>query len=388
MWFFLIDLYKSDPNNPMRDLGLRLRLLFLTTCFLFVPVYAYVERTGMGNGSILDSIGNTLYFVQVVVFTIGFGDFSPKTVLGKIIFCLYAGHAVYMGAGILSAASDVRDHINHLKRIGKFMTKQLHDHIIIFARSSEFVDHSDSMKKLITEFNTHPLFSENPILLVDTSQTSDGHSAILELIYGATTECHNMHQSITDDCIYSEAFMKQIGMLNCKTCIILEQDNDASTAQLIERIASLPTMTMDKVHCEVSSTYFRETVKKHGIGGAYRPNRHYPEFIVCTIATPGADDFLTEVVSSSANTLYSIPAPCGFHLPLTWGKLCARLWMNDFDALPIGYKAADMTTIINPAMTDVVFDMHSIICLVNSDRVTHESLTHISLNLPNPETQA
>lgn len=387
MWFFLVDLYKSDPNNPMRDLGKRLRLLLVTTCLIFVPSYAYVERDGMGGGALLESLGNTLYFVQVVVLTIGFGDYSPKTPLGKLIFFIYAGHAVYMGAGIISAISNVRDHINQLKRNGKLMTKQLTNHIIIFAQSSEFIEHADAMKKLVDEFNSHPLFDNNQILFVDTSPAPDNHGAVVDLVHNSTVECHHLHQPITHDSVYSDAFIAQIGLLQCKTCIILEQKNDSCTVQLVDRFSTIPGVQMDKIHCEITSTYLRNVVKKRGIGGAYRPNRHYPEFIVCAIATPGADDFLTEVVSSSANTLYSIPAPAGFHLPLTWGKLCARLWMNDFDALPIGYKTASMVTIINPALTDVVFDMHSIICLVNSDRVTHESLTNISLNLPNPEIQ-
>ncbi len=96
---FFNTLFSFLKNEEYRD------LLYTTAFILIIGTVAYHFIEGW---SLLDS----LYFSVVTLTTIGFGDFSPKTDLGKIFTIIY----IIMGiAIILQFINTVQNHYSETR---------------------------------------------------------------------------------------------------------------------------------------------------------------------------------------------------------------------------------------------------------------------------------
>ena len=73
----------------IRQFGRALRHAWLDPAFQFLKLLA---------GGLL-ALGGRLYFCVITLATVGYGDFSPKTDLGKILVMLY----IFIGIGLLIA---------------------------------------------------------------------------------------------------------------------------------------------------------------------------------------------------------------------------------------------------------------------------------------------
>lgn len=90
-------------NEEYRD------LLYITSVILIIGTFSYHLIEGW---SIIDS----LYFSVVTLTTIGFGDFAPKTDLGKIFTIFY----IVLGIGvILHFIHTLQNHYNESRGYGK-----------------------------------------------------------------------------------------------------------------------------------------------------------------------------------------------------------------------------------------------------------------------------
>ena len=85
----------------------------LCLCLFCAAILFQVEKETFGN------IGNAIYFVMTTTTTIGFGDFSPKTPLGKIITVglLYGPSLIVCGSMVGVACSSYQVSLeNHRKK--------------------------------------------------------------------------------------------------------------------------------------------------------------------------------------------------------------------------------------------------------------------------------
>lgn len=80
-------------------------------CLFCAAILFQVEKETFG------SIGNAIYFVMTTTTTIGFGDFSPKTPLGKMItvLLLYGPSLVVCGSFVGVACSSYQTSLEHFK---------------------------------------------------------------------------------------------------------------------------------------------------------------------------------------------------------------------------------------------------------------------------------
>lgn len=87
-------------REALRDPSVRL-LLMLTASFLMAGALVYSLVEGWGA---VDSI----YFATVTIATVGYGDFSPQTDIGKLFTVFY----IIAGIGLFVAlASAIADHL-------------------------------------------------------------------------------------------------------------------------------------------------------------------------------------------------------------------------------------------------------------------------------------
>lgn len=85
----------------------------LCLCLFCAAILFQVEKETFGN------IGNAVYFVMTTTTTIGFGDFSPKTPLGKLITVglLYGPSLIVCGSMVGVACSSYQVSLeNHRKK--------------------------------------------------------------------------------------------------------------------------------------------------------------------------------------------------------------------------------------------------------------------------------
>jgi len=78
--FFLVDTFKRIRTMPVLKENKRLLLFFLAASLLFALYMWLVEGL-----SLLD----TYYFLVTTATTVGYGDISPKTGLGKVFVTVY-----------------------------------------------------------------------------------------------------------------------------------------------------------------------------------------------------------------------------------------------------------------------------------------------------------
>lgn len=80
-------------------------------CLFCAAILFQVEKDTFG------SIGNAIYFVMTTTTTIGFGDFSPKTPLGKVItiVLLYGPSLIVCGSFVGVACSSYQTSLEHFK---------------------------------------------------------------------------------------------------------------------------------------------------------------------------------------------------------------------------------------------------------------------------------
>ncbi|QEE50576.1 two pore domain potassium channel family protein [Flavobacterium alkalisoli] len=97
--FFFHTIFSFLKNREYRD------LLYTTMIILIIGTVSYHYIEGWG---IIDS----LYFSVVTLTTIGFGDFSPQTDLGKIFTIIY----IILGIGIiLQFINTVQNHYSETR---------------------------------------------------------------------------------------------------------------------------------------------------------------------------------------------------------------------------------------------------------------------------------
>jgi len=102
MLYFLITLvmFLRSLNELIKKPETR-ALLFSVVMILFLGTFVYYKVEGW---TLLDS----LYFSVITLTTVGYGDFSPQTDVGKIFTMIY----IFVGLGILFGFVDViGDHI-------------------------------------------------------------------------------------------------------------------------------------------------------------------------------------------------------------------------------------------------------------------------------------
>lgn len=73
--------------------ALKASTLQISWTFLLFVVLMHMSTTwilfSLASEAMADSVSDWLYFYVVVASTVGFGDFSPETVTGKMITALY-----------------------------------------------------------------------------------------------------------------------------------------------------------------------------------------------------------------------------------------------------------------------------------------------------------
>lgn len=107
-FFILIYRFFRSLWNGMKDKNFR-ALFFWVVLLLAIGTWFYAKVEGWG---LLDA----LYFSVITLTTVGYGDFSPVTMVGKIFTMFY----ILVGLGLISGFVYLMADRTGIIRIGKF----------------------------------------------------------------------------------------------------------------------------------------------------------------------------------------------------------------------------------------------------------------------------
>ena len=345
--------------GAFRDNGLLFGFAFSALGFstmLGGVTFYFIERHAPGTK--IDSLGDGLWWAIVTLTTVGFGDITPATDLGRVVasvlmiagmftLAMFAG---IIGHTLLRSLLRIREeqfrmsnYINHLVICGynpgarMLLDEVLLEHdpsdtdLVIFApgeRPAEvppvfFWVTGDPTKE--SELAKARLTHARAILVVGKREIEPQAADAITILTVFTIRAHLKKQSET------EARLAPLYVV----AEILEEEN----------VDHVRAAGADEV---IESTRLGFSLMSHAV------------------AMPGTSEVMSRVATVGAHSLYMAPLPPSYELPLSFGQLARRL-KTDTGALAIGLhdSSADVGH-INPDAEHPVSSEHSVIYLAES----------------------
>ena len=237
------------------------------------------------------SLSDSIWITLTTVTTVGYGDLSAQTDLGRIstIILLYFG-GIFILAKIAGDYFDFR-----LERRERMLKGQwswnMQDHIVIINTPTHNAE--QYFERLITQFRAHEDFKDIPIQLLTPAYPDGLHPSLQKL--GV------IHYSGTSN---NPASLEAVNISNAAQIIILSADetdsmSDSMTFDILHRLKDLNTNANLTVEC-VDDTN-RDRFLHAGANSVIRPIRAYPELIVRAIVAPGCEIVLENLFTHGGN---------------------------------------------------------------------------------------
>lgn len=344
---------------------------FLIDILILAFVYILIEKSfatlKMMTASELLEMYFTegVYFIMTTATTVGYGDFSPVTILGKIFVMTFLYTYMIMRLmNVLSGFVDARSIVKKLEIEGKLF-KMIKNHAILYCDANTIRrDNFIYLSRFITEMQTSSMFRDNPIMIVNDNQDANEIlSNFIELNY-----YDNPNVSILNLNLNNDDFFKKISIKDAAHVFILgnpeQTQSDSNVLDFALRIKE-ETPYDKKVTAEVTDDKNRKRLKTFGgVDIVMRPNRAYPEMLVSATITPGSSDVIEELISRGQDSLeyFSVPEK-----EFQFGHLLFKLSMESIGTIvAISYK--DGTVDPNPMGVDMIKDAKGVIIMVHEMR--------------------
>ncbi|MFT7560946.1 MAG: voltage-gated potassium channel [Flavobacteriales bacterium] len=328
----------------------RLRFLILFLVILCVANSIVLEIT--------DKIAFTdaLWLSVTTITTVGYGDFSPSTTIGRIstFISLYSFGIVFLSiiiGEVIEWHSDRRERM----RNGDWEWKGMQDHILIINTPNNNTD--IYLDRLVNEIRKTPELSEGVIQIV-TRKYPDG-----------LPESLRSHKVIhTNGVAENSDVLRSVNVEHATTIIILSRDendsvSDSLTFDVLSRIQEIGTKALVLAECANDDN--RERLVRAGANAVIRPVRAYPELLVRAVSSPGTESVMENLFSHEGEHLERFDIPFSVD---SWSKLVCKMAENNI-GLPMGY-IDDGNVITNPPMMEKCTGAGIILMVDSSNLVT------------------
>jgi voltage-gated potassium channel len=289
---------------------------FLLYGFVFSVLFSYVEGI---------ELFNSIYYFFTTVSTVGYGDISPQTILGKLmfIFCLVL-YGIFKLASLGNLFLDAKSLKKELKDMGRLFMP-MENHIVLFLNAAD-IDHNDYiwLSRFIKENLSCHKFSGSKILLVNNNiEVADDL-----VLYLKKENYFDEKVELINGDIYESSLLDKISVASAKQIYILSQNSedyvsDSIVLDTVERIREADYK--GDIACELIDDDMRKRLYKHDVSVVIRPNRSYPEMIIRCAISPGSQHMLEELLAVGGDTLemFSVSKE------VVWADLIYHLSKND-----------------------------------------------------------
>lgn len=329
-----INLSYEDSKRQFNNLLAYFFVLFLSHAIIFWIVEPV-------------SFFNAIWVSVISITTIGYGDISATTTIGKVTTMLLVGVGVFVLANLATAFIYLRSDIKDAKRSGKWLWN-LKDHIVIANFPSNYT--VNDMIGLVKAVRNNPKFKDKAIQIL--TDRFDGHPLPDDLL------------NITDVVLYNgiPSNSKALEAVNIKDAfdvIILnlhdDNDPDGYTFDVIRRLRDIrPLGSGLNIVAQCQKDIERKRLLKAGANSCIRPVRAYPEIIALVMEHNSIMvDFFEDIMSKDGDELLvvDISKTSQFHPKLLWKDVIEKL-ADSNRGLALGYIDENGVIEYNP-------DLHS-----------------------------
>ena len=289
---------------------------FMLYGFMFSVAFSYVEAI---------ELFNSIYYFFASVSTVGYGDISPQTIIGKLMFIF--GLVLY---GIFKLASlgnlflDAKALRKELKDMGRLFMP-IDNHIVLFFNAAD-IDHNDYiwLSRFIKENLSCHKFSDSKILFVNNNMEVSNE---LQIYLKKENYFDEKVELINGD-IYETEILDKISVSKAKQVYILSANSedyvsDSIVLDTVERIREAEYK--GSIACELIDDDMRPRLYKHDVEVVIRPNRAYPEMLIRCAISPGSQHMLEELLAVGGDTLEMFTVS----KEMVWADLVYSLSKND-----------------------------------------------------------
>jgi voltage-gated potassium channel len=347
---------------------------FAMKAIIFCLLFAYLEPVALGHDVYYKNLGEAFYYFATSITTIGYGDYSPQTIAGKLLFIGFVcGYGVYKMVGIVELFLEAKRFKANLKKIGRlFMPFQ--DHVVVFFNAHCFSKNNFLfLERFIEENKNSSKFSGKKIVLVNSNIN---YSEKLHVFLEGKNSFDDTVELINAD-IYEKDLLMKLDLLSAEHVYVFGdlESEMASDSKVYDTVCRIKEhgFTKDAITLELVDDNIRNRVKEKGVRAIIRPNRSYPELIVRATISPGSEQMLEELLSSRGDSIVTITLKKSE--PFKWVDALTSLSLEGIGTL-IGHVAADGTVDPNPKGTDVISDSKKVLMMVYD--VEHQDYFELS----------
>lgn len=284
---------------------------FILMVFAHVAAMIYFEEMNLSDA---------LWVTFTTVTTVGYGDLSAHTGLGRFstVLLLYFG-------GIFVLAKIAGDYFEYRAERKDKMIKglwrwKMQDHIVIVNTPSK--NGEQYFVRLLTQFRENPEFKNTPIQLL-TRKFPEGLPESLRRL-GV------VHYTGSPE---SESNLLAVDAKQAKCVVVLARDeylrdSDSVTFDIVYRLKQEINME-GRLLVECVEDENRERLTKMGVDTILRPIRAYPEFIVRALMEPGTEKVMENLFTFSG--MHTRRYDLSFKR--IWSELACALMINDCGTL-------------------------------------------------------
>jgi voltage-gated potassium channel len=304
------------------------------------------------------SLKNAIWLTLTSITTVGYGDLSAKTDLGRLstIILIYVG-GIALLAKLVAEYIDFRSEKRDKKIKGMWEWKNMKDHILII--NTPIQDTERYVKRLVEQIKLTPSLANLPLKLLTDDFPEGLPHEVRDL--GVV----HVHGRAEDS-----DYLDRVNIKHAKYIILVSRDysnniSDSINFDILNRI--------EDIHCsayilsEVVEDNNRKRFRLHGADSVVRPIRAYPEIITRALEAPGTEQILENLFTHKGDY------PQRFEVVIRnmkWGQVASRIISAEIGT-PLGYIDDNKKVHTNPkAETQVNSD--SIIVLVHGDKIVSD----------------
>jgi len=270
------------------------------------------------------ALGDAAWLTITSAATVGYGDFSAKTLEGRlstIILIYIAGIAILAQCAALYF--EHRHEVKERKHKGEWSWK-MENHVVFINCPNESGE--EYFYQAIKQLRSSHLDIANSQVILLCDNFSDGLPERLR----ALNVVHSAKRATDDNALQTAS------VLTANTVVVLARNaNDAESDSLTFDITSRlrDRGVKARIICEAVRDCNRGRLQKAGADNVLRPIRSYPELLIRTILSPGSEQIVEDLFDSSGEECvrYNV------HVSAKWGDIIKAMVDEDIGT-PMGYE--------------------------------------------------